>query len=172
MITVFSGTNRPDSNSIIVANTCCELLSEKGIETQLFSLQSLKNDFVFTEMFNEYSIAYKELIDKYISGADKFVFVIPEYHGGFPGILKSFMDTLDHQSLKGKKTGLIGVSSGHAGALRPLDHFTHILHHLKMEVLSTKPKLSNIDNLIIDNKLADKEALKKVSEFINNIILF
>ncbi len=69
----------------------------------------------------------------------------------------------------GKKAGLIGVASGHAGALRPLDHFTHILHHLKMEVLSSKPKLSNVDSLITDNQLSDKVSLKKISEFIENI---
>ena len=169
MLTVISGTNRPDSNSIIIANSCLELLNKQNIESQLFSLQSLKQDFVFTEMYNEHSLSYKQMVKQYISNADKFIFVIPEYHGGFPGILKSFMDTLDYRSLAGKKAGLVGVASGHAGALRPLDHFTHILHHLKMEVLSSKPKLSNVDDLITDNKLTDTESLKKISAFIENI---
>ena len=169
MITVISGTNRPDSNSLIVAKSCIDLLADKSIDAQLFSLASLKDDFLFTEMYNEHSINYKVIIDQYISSAEKFIFIIPEYHGGFPGILKAFMDTLDHRSLMGKKAGLIGVASGHAGALRPLDHFTHILHHLKMEVLSSKPKLSNVDSLITDNQLSDKVSLKKISEFIENI---
>ena len=82
------------------------------------------------------------------------------------------MDTLNYQSLEGKKAGLIGVSSGHAGALRPLDHFTHILHHLKMEVLSSKPKLSHVDKLIKDKKLADAESLKKISALIERIETF
>jgi len=172
MLTVISGTNRPDSNSKIVANSCIELLNQQNIEAQLFSLESLEKDFVFDEMYNEHSSAYKQVVSKYVSKANKFIFVIPEYHGGFPGVLKSFMDTLNYQSLEGKKAGLIGVSSGHAGALRPLDHFTHILHHLKMEVLSSKPKLSHVDKLIKDKKLADAESLKKISALIERIETF
>jgi len=172
MITVISGTNRPDSNSIIVAEACCEILLNRGIESQLLSLRSIPEDFLFTEMFQEHSANYKVLVNQFISGADKFIFIIPEYNGGFPGILKAFIDSLDYRTLKGKKTGLIGVASGHAGALRPLDHFTDILHHLNMEVLSTKPKFSNIENLIIENKLTDLESIKKLTEFTENIILF
>ena len=172
MLTVISGTNRPDSNSIIIANSCLELLKKQNVETQLFSLRSLKEDFVFKEMYDGHSASYKEIVSKYIANADKFIFVIPEYHGGFPGILKSFMDTLDYRSLAGKKAGLVGVASGHAGALRPLDHFTHILHHLKMEVLSAKPKLSNVHELIKDNKLTDTESLNKIAAFVESIKVF
>ena len=43
MITVISGTNRPDSNSLIVAKSCIDLLVDKNIDAQLFSLASLKD---------------------------------------------------------------------------------------------------------------------------------
>ena len=57
-----------------------------------------------------------------------------------------------------KKAALVGVSSGHAGALRPLDQFTSVLHYLQVEVYSGKPKLSSIEALLDDDKLNDEEA--------------
>ena len=41
-----------------------------------------------------------------------------------------------------------------------------------MEVLSSKPKLSHIDKLIKDKKLADAESLKKISALIERIETF
>ena len=41
-----------------------------------------------------------------------------------------------------------------------------------MEVLSTKPKLSNVDNLIKDNELNDSASLKKIEAFIESIKSF
>ena len=79
MITVISGTNRPNSNSLIVAKSCIDLLANKSIDAQLFSLASLKDDFLFTEMYNEHSINYKAIIDQYISSTEKFIFIISRY---------------------------------------------------------------------------------------------
>ncbi len=106
MITVISGTNRPNSKSNIVAKYCCDILINKNIESQFLSLSSLPNDFMFSEMYQKHSVNYELLIDKYISKAQKFIFVIPEYNGSFPGVLKAFMDSLDYLSLKGKKRDL------------------------------------------------------------------
>jgi NAD(P)H-dependent FMN reductase len=172
MISIIAGTNRPDNNSVIVAKACLDYFLKRGIEAQILSLSSLPENFVFSEMYQPHSSHYKLIVDQYISSAEKFLFIIPEYNGGFPGILKAFIDSLDYLTLKGKKSGLIGVASGHAGALRPLDHFTDVLHHLKVEVFSNKPKLSNVESLISNHSLTDKESLKKISEFIDELILF
>ena len=103
---------------------------------------------------------------------EKIVFIIPEYNGSFPGVLKAFIDSLDHLSMAGKKACLIGLSSGHAGALRALDHFTAVLHHLKVEVYSDKPKLSGIDKLINENQINDEKTIKRLGDVLDGFMKF
>lgn len=72
--------------------------------------------------------------------------MIPEYNGGYPGILKAFVDAVPPKHFRGKKAALTGISSGKAGALKAMDDFTGILHYLQAEVLSDKPKFTDIEN--------------------------
>ena len=148
MITIISGTNRSNSNSLKVAKLCNEILEEKGIASQVYSLDSLSNDFLFSEMYQDHSENFKNTITKYIHLVDKIIFVVPEYHGSYSGALKVFLDAISSDDIMDKKTMLVGVASGHAGGIRPLGHLTDVLHHLKAEVFSRKPKLSYIDKLI------------------------
>ena len=148
MITIISGTNRSNSNSLKVAKLCNEILEEKGIASQVYSLDSLSNDFLFSEMYQDHSENFKNTITKYIHLADKIIFVVPEYHGSYSGALKVFLDAISSDDIMDKKTMLVGVASGHAGGIRPLGHLTDVLHHLRAEVFSRKPKLSYIDKLI------------------------
>lgn len=156
MITIISGTNRSNSNTYKVASTCKEILDNRDCASQILSLEDLPNDFLFSEMYQEHTEEFTKTIEQYLHQADKIIFVIPEYHGSYPGVLKSFMDAISSDDVMNKKAMLIGVASGHAGGIRPLGHFTEVLHHLKVEVFSRKPKLSYIDKLLgpagINNK--------------------
>ena len=169
MITIISGTNRSKSNSLKVAKLCNEILEDKGISSQVYSLESLSNDFLFSEMYQDHSENFKKTITKYIHLADKIIFVVPEYHGSYSGALKVFLDAISSDDIIDKKTMLIGVASGHAGGLRPLGHLTDVLHHLKAEVFSRKPKLSHIDKLINPKGEFDQNTIKNIS---GNIELF
>lgn len=172
MISIISSTNRLNSNSLKVANKCQDILFEKEIENKLLSLESLPEDFIFNNSYGNRTPEYLDLTVKYMSVPKKIVFIIPEYNGSFPGVLKAFIDSLDHLSMGGKKACLIGLSSGHAGALRALDHFTAVLHHLKIEVYSDKPKLSGIDKLINENQLNDEKTIKKLGDTLDGFINF
>ncbi len=172
MISIVSTTNRINSNSLKVATKCQEILFAKGIESELFSLENLPADFIFSCSYGVKTDEYETLTRKYIENPKKFVFVIPEYNGSFPGVLKAFIDSLDFLKLSGKKAALIGLSSGHAGGLRALDHFTEILHHLKIEVYSDKPKLSGIEKLIDDTQLIDDRSIERLKKMLGNFIEF
>ncbi len=86
MITVISGTNRQGSNSLKVAKSCCNILVDKGIEVKLFSLIDLPENFLINHMYKEPSLAITKLVQEFIVPADKFVFVIAEYNGSYPGV--------------------------------------------------------------------------------------
>lgn len=170
-ITIIAGTNREKSNSALVGSHYARILSSIGAEPLTLDLRMLPHDFIFTDMFGERSVAMEKVIHDYLEMSGKFVFVIPEYNGGFPGVLKAFVDAVPPRVFHGKKAGLIGLSSGHAGGLRPLDQFTNVLNYLQVNVLHLKPKLSNIDGAIDAGELTNaraKELLLRHAELMVN----
>ena len=89
--------------------------------------------------------------------SDKFVFVVPEYNGSFPGILKGFIDGMTYpNSFNNKKCALVGLSSGVGGGGIAMSHLTDIFHYLGMHVLANKPKLAKIEENMSDNLLTNK----------------
>ena len=171
---IVTGTNRPDSNSEIVARQYAEYLKSEGQHSELLLLKDLPRDFVFTDMWDERSDAMRHILDKRIEPMQKVVFVIPEYNGGFPGVLKAFIDCIPPKLFHGKKAGLIGVSSGMAGGLRPMDQMTNVLNYLKVNVLFNKPKLSGIDALLEnpEKRIADERAVSLLKQHAKMMISF
>ena len=172
MITIISGTNRFNSNTLKVSKTCMEILLTMKRDAQLFSLEDLPKGFLNPNMFEEKTKGFDELIHKNIHSADRFLFVVPEYHGSFPGVLKVFMDAISSKDVMDKKAMIVGVASGHAGGLRPLSHFTDVLHHLRVEVFSRKPKLSSVDKLLDKNGISDEKTLSNLKSQIELFMRF
>jgi chromate reductase, NAD(P)H dehydrogenase (quinone) len=147
MITIISGTNRVDSFTETVAMHYASELAQLGAACQVLSLRQLPVNIVFSDVYGQRTPEMQAIIDQYIEPIHKFVFVVPEYNGSFPGVLKIFLDAVSPKLWKDKKSAMIGVSSGLAGNLRGQEHLTGILHYLKMNVHYSKPKLSGVDKL-------------------------
>ena len=161
MITIVSGTNREKSNSRKVSDTCLRILNDLGREAQVCSLTDLPDNFL-SVIYDKHSSGYQNFIDNYIKEVERLVFVLPEYQGSYPGVLKAFLDAIDPKLMVEKKACLIGVASGRAGGIRPLSHFTDVLHHLNIEVFSSQPKLSGIDGLVDDRLISDSKTLERL----------
>ncbi len=147
MITVISGTARPDSYTLRLAGYYRHLLNEMGQEAQLLSLEDLSvwdrnPQFLDTEQ-------------RLLIPAERFVFVMPEYNGSFPGRLKTLLDNSDiRKCWWGKKALLTGLADGRAGNLRGLEHMTGILQFLHVHVFWNKLPLSRIsDELDTEGRL-------------------
>ncbi|MFO0355528.1 MAG: NADPH-dependent FMN reductase [Sphingobacteriaceae bacterium] len=144
-IIVFSCTNRPQSYTSKVSKLYLDLLKNKGIECELFSFEHLPKDMMFTEMFGNRSTEFEQLIAKFIRPNNKFIFIMPEYNGGFPGILKVFLDCVHPREWTDKKACLVGVSSGRGGNIRGLEQLTGVLNYLKVNIYHHKLPISLID---------------------------
>jgi NAD(P)H-dependent FMN reductase len=165
MITIIASTNRPDSMTEVVATHYLNLIKAKNSDAQIFSLKQLPRDFAFSELYGGRSEEMTALIEKYIEPAAKMVFIIPEYHGSYPGILKTFFDGISAKFFREKKAGIIGISDGHAGNLRGQEHLMGVLQHMKMFVHYAQPKLSMIDKLVNEqNEITDERALKLLND--------
>lgn len=142
------------------------MLKEKHDNVQLLSLEKLKVWERGDELLN---IEQETLIP-----TKKFVFVMPEYNGSFPGILKTMIDNSDIKKCWWhKKAMMVGVADGRAGNLRGMEHMTNILHYLKINVLYNKIPLSRINEEVSKEGTILKPATEQViKEQIEEFLVF
>ena len=173
MITIISATNRKDSLTVKVAEFYSELLSQKKVENQVMDLCDLPVDFMFSNFYGSSTQPFVEMVDKYIKCADKFVVISPEYHGSYPGIFKALLDCVGGDDIKSKKVALVGVATGRAGNLRGMEHLTALFHHLRAEVYSSKPKLSEVHKLLNDKgQIENPETVRLLQDQIDSFVSF
>ena len=155
MITVVCSTNRKDAVSNTIANIYLDVLKSQGADHQYINLADLPEDFTSSALYensgkNEVFNKYREMM----ATSEKFVFIVPEYNGSFPGVLKAFIDGLEFpDSFTGKKAALVGVSSGIQGAGLALSHLTDIFNYCGTHVLAFKPKLMHVEDNMTGGKL-------------------
>ena len=164
MYTIISGTNRNGSHTEKVAREYQQILKTKDVEASLFSLKGLD------------VLKRNEAIEKaeaeILIPTEKFIFIIPEYNGSYPGVLKAMIDNSDTRKVWNyKKALLTGVATGRAGNLRGMDHLSDTLHFMKMNVFYNKLPISVIDKVIDkDGRLNDDTLLavnKQIDEFLD-----
>lgn len=144
MVTIISGTNRPGSNTLKVAKYYQKTLSEKGLEANIFSLEQLPDTLISSDLYGKRSPEF-ESIQELMTETSKFLFIIPEYNGSFPGVLKTFIDACQFpDSFYDKKAALVGISSGKYGNIRGIDHFGGVCSYLHLNVLPLRIHISTI----------------------------
>lgn len=144
MTTIISATNRKDSKTIALAKYYQKQLAEREHEAKLLSLTELPGDLLSNDMKTHQNPGM-EGIQELITASKKFIFIIPEYNGSFPGVLKTFIDYCKFpESFYGKKAALVGLSSGKYGNIRGVEHFTGICNYIGLEVLPLKIHISHI----------------------------
>lgn len=166
MITIIAGTNRKDSMTLRVANLYYSLLSAQATDVQLLSLEN-KNVWEKGEELSR-------IQQQYLLPADKFVFVMPEYNGSFPGILKMLIDNSDIRNCWWyKKAMLVGVADGRGGNLRGIEHMTNILHYMRVNVLYNKLPLSRInEEMDAEGRLLKEATAKAIEQQIEEFIKY
>lgn len=135
---IISGTNRENSYSYEIALYYQKSLAKKGQDWEILTLTQLPSELIQTDLYGKRSPEFKKIQDQ-VTRAKKFIFIIPEYNGSFPGILKLFIDACSFpDSFHHKKAALVGLSSGKYGNIRGVDHFTGVCSYLRMHVLPLK----------------------------------
>jgi chromate reductase len=173
MITIISSTNRPGSSTLKLARVYQQKLREKGVEAGILSLAQLPANIIESDLYNKRSAAFEPL-QQIVAGTDKFIFLIPEYNGSFPGVLKVFIDACSFpESFYDKKAALVGLSSGKYGNIRGVDHFTGVCHYLHLNIMALKLHIAAIHKEFNEEgNLFNPDTIKFVDEQIDKIIKF
>jgi chromate reductase len=170
-VIVISCTARPGSNTLKVSKIYQQLLLEKGIDSEILDLHSMPGDIIQSILDGTKNPAMEAIAAKYVVPNRAFIFVIPEYNGGFPGLLKIFIDSIHPKDWNEKNVCLVGVSVGRAGNLRGMEHLTGILQYLKMHVFYNKLPISLVDKLLgSDGQFNNAEQLKLCSDHLNGFL--
>src|ERR1700761_6870593 len=173
MITIISATNRAGSSTLKLAKYYQKKLQEQGAEAGILSLTQLPANVIETDLYGKRSPEFQQIQDV-ITASDKFIFIIPEYNGSFPGVLKVFIDACSFpESFYEKKAALVGVSSGKYGNIRGVDHFTGICNYIHLHVMPLKIHIPNIKTEFnTDGELFKEDTVKFTDEQIMKFLAF
>lgn len=129
-LNVISGTDRPGSNAMRVSHylkseyTQFSDVSSEIIDLQNFPLRKAQG--------GPYGKGIKE-IDQFANrllDADGLCVVVPEYNGGYPGILKLVIDYLPYPSgLEKMPICFVGEADGAFGALRAVEQLQQVFSY-------------------------------------------
>lgn len=169
MITIIAGTNRKESNTKKVALEYQRILKARGIETQLLALDDISMHDILVK-----GRQFEMLENEILIPTQKFILIIPEYHGSYPGALKLLIDSCNVKDVWWHKKALLtGVSTGRAGNLRGMEHLTGSLLHIKVTVHSNRLPLSAIDKLLDDaGRFTDEDTVKNIQIQLEEFIRF
>lgn len=173
-IFIISGTNRQQAISVQVANVYYKEFEKLGVEAEIIDLRMLPADYLFSSLYE--NAGKNEVVNdfrKKMREGAKFVFVVAEYNGSFPGVLKAFIDGLEFpDSFTNKKCGLVGLSAGDQGAVMAMSHLTDILNYCGAHVLAKKPKLGNIGSHIKEGVITNERYMKHIQAQVQQLLDF
>lgn len=178
MITIISGTNRPNSLTAAFAREVVRQTQELTDEAvELVDLAELPHDYFHPAMYDpaDTPAEFRSMHESKITPADKLIVLSPEYNGSFAGVLKVFIDALSvhryAENFKQKPILLIGVSTGRAGNLRGLDHLSDIFAHMGGYTIGGKLPISQAGALVDQAKeVVDEETKATISKQISHLL--
>jgi len=168
MITVVVGSNRRNNNTNIIGSIYKSILEDMGcVDVKIINIEKMPSNILHPDMYVETNDWLEQLKKDKLIPSDKFIFILPEYNGTFPGSVKLFIDALSSKDAEsvfyGKKAALVGISAGKFGNWLGLEHFGVVLNYLKVNVYHQKVSISNFWNYMKDGVRFED---KKTEEYI------
>lgn len=171
-ITIICGTNRENSYTEKVSNYYKGVLTQKGANVKVLSLKELESVISLSNYFEKGNSKLEALIENYITGTNLVVFIVPEYNGSFPGIMKLFLDTVHPRHWENKFACLTGVAAGRAGNLRGMEHLTGVLNYLKMHVYHNRLPISQVDKIFAEATPSNEETVNVIEKQLDGFLSF
>ncbi|MFN8847969.1 MAG: NADPH-dependent FMN reductase [Bdellovibrionales bacterium] len=160
---IICGTNRPESNSFLVSQLIQKLYARSGETVGLIDLKELELGQLGPEHLSGKKSLPPELQKAVasVTNSDGLIIVCPEYNGGMPGALKTFIDFWKFpDSFESRPVCYVGVSAGQWGAIHPIDHLVQIFGYRNAYQFPQKVYLKEIHKVLKNGALEDANLLK------------
>jgi NAD(P)H-dependent FMN reductase len=166
MYTLIAGTNRLDSNSAKIGQAYQKMLHKQGIQADLHTLSGLD--------LNHRSESFIEFETRVLIPTQKFILLMPEYNGSYPGVFKTMIDLCAiKECWSGKKALLTGISTGRGGNIRGLEHLTGSLNYMNVFVHPNRLPISLVHQLIDEHTvLYDEKTIIAIEQQLNEFVKF
>lgn len=162
-IRIISGTNRSGNNTKKIANEILRIYKDLSVNAEIIDLTELPQEIFTGAAYQEKPAEWRKFQDS-VDSADGLVFVVPEYNGSFPGVLKYFIDMLEFpKSLNCKPCCFVGLSAGIWGALRAVEHLQDIFLYRCAYIYPKSVYIPNIYNCLDENgRLTNEEIISRL----------
>jgi NAD(P)H-dependent FMN reductase len=166
MITIISGTNRKGNRTGSIVAYYREALREMAEDPKLLLPEGID--------LNRRTPELERVENEILKPSEKFIFILPEYNGSFPGAIKTLIDLCRvPECFFGKKALLTGLADGRAGNLRGMEHFTGILNHMGVVVHPNRLPISLMRSLINDKgELIDEDTRSVIDKQLKEFLAF
>lgn len=159
MFYIISGTNRPDSRSMEVAQLVSPLYREYFEGVHIIDLHQVPMNQTDG---GQYSKNQPEELKKYVDGVNNsegLLVICPEYNGSMPGILKYFIDHWTYpDSFLFRPAAFIGLG-GAFGGLRAVEHLQQVFGYRNAFIYPERVFLINVWDHLKEGQLTDKSAM-------------
>ncbi len=160
-IVVIPGTNRTGSLSLVLAKLAVADYVALGHDVDLLEL-TLGGEFLDPEAYKKPKPAVSTLVARFLA-ADGVVFLVPEYNGSYPGVLKLFLDMLPYpQGFDRRPCAFIGLSAGAFQALRAVEHLQGVAGYRNAFIYPNRVfigdsyKQFDADGRLVDARLGER----------------
>ena len=172
-IEIIAGTNREGSRTLRLAKSLQSLYRSKGAEVNLLDLRDLPPSLFTPDAYDQKPSAFKPFADRVLA-ADGLVLVVPEYNGGFPGVLKLFIDMLPFpESFEGKRVAFVGLAAGYFGGLRAIEQLQMIFAYRNAKQCSQRVFIPKAAKEISDGgELLNETTISRLATQADHFIAF
>ena len=163
-IVVVCGTNRDGALSRLLAVEAQQIYQQQGHTTDLLDMAELPTAALQGSAYKEPSPAVTDLVNRFLK-SEGVVFVIPEYNGSFPGVLKLFVDMLPYpEGFDSRPCAFIGLAAGQFKGLRAVEHFQQVAGYRNAHNYPRRLFIGDSFKQFIDGKLADDALNQRLVE--------
>lgn len=161
---VVCGTNRDGALSRLLAAEVAESYRQLGHTVDSLDMNELPAEALLPSAYKQADAKVTTLVDRFLK-SDGVVFVVPEYNGSYPGVLKLFVDMLPYpQGFDSRPCAFIGLAAGQFKGLRAVEHFQQVAGYRNAHIFPRRLFIGDSFKQFVDGKLADDELTKRLVE--------
>lgn len=171
-IVVVCGTNRKGALSRLLATEVAETYRLRDATVDLIDMSELPASALLETAYKEPTQEVTDLVNRFLK-SDGAVFVVPEYNGSYPGVLKLFVDMLPYpDGFDSRPCAYLGLAAGQFHGLRAVEHFQGIAGYRNAYTYPRRLFIGDSYSKFVDGKLADDELTKRLNEQADGFLKF
>lgn len=172
-LNIISGTDRPRSYAMKIARHLKPRYRQLGADAGIISLEDFPLHDVVGGKYGKPINSVTEF-NATVLDCDGLVFIIPEYNGSFPGILKLFIDYLPFPSAFEKlPICMVGEATGAFGALRAVEQFQGVCGYRNAYIFPERVFIPRVkENFDEEKGILDTFSNELLTDQIRNFFAF